>query len=205
MVQLWEKRNQGRCQLAEEPLSVLQWSGAQLVVFLFYLDYTEQTSVSVIFLYSPMGHVRATLFGRPAKLFVSVLVASLCCSCLQVFFASADFSSHSGNYTSTVIITVQHVDIICYILLILEPVCPHGRKEREKNKNKKENSATIGFDPIRISIIIIKLILRKTQNTWTLLKATKKRPTRTETPNWKKKQKTKWVRNHFKYHFPFSI
>lgn len=32
VVQLWEKPNQRRWQPAEEPLSVLQWSGAQLAV-----------------------------------------------------------------------------------------------------------------------------------------------------------------------------
>lgn len=70
----------------------LSWSG-----FVFYLDDTEQTNVFAIFLHSATEHVGATFFGSPAKLFVSISVAPLCCSsslllCLffQLFFAITD-------------------------------------------------------------------------------------------------------------------
>lgn len=65
--------------------------------FVFYLDYTEQTNVFAIFLHSAPEHVGATLFGSPAKLFVSISVAPLCfnsslllCLFFQLFFAITD-------------------------------------------------------------------------------------------------------------------
>lgn len=85
-------------------------------VFGFYLDFTEQANVSAIFLRNVAVHVRATLFAHPAKLFVSILVAPLRCSCLQVFFACLFsffffFPTVSCNYTPAVIRTVPHVNI----------------------------------------------------------------------------------------------
>lgn len=59
----------------------LSWSG-----FVFYQDYTEQTNVFAIFLHSATEHVGTTLFGSPAKLFVSISVAPLCCSSSLLLF-----------------------------------------------------------------------------------------------------------------------
>lgn len=49
-----------------------------------------------------------------------------------------------------------------YILITIGPVCEHIVRDKEKKeKGKKNNGTTIGPDPIRMSIIIIKLNLKK--------------------------------------------
>lgn len=108
-----------------------------LLSFVFYRDYTEQTSVSVIFLHN-VGMLELLSLGTLLNYLLAFwwhhFAAALCKFSLLLLI----FSNHFCNYTPAVIRTVQCVDIIHYILLTLQPVCEHVVREKEKKEKEKK-------------------------------------------------------------------
>lgn len=129
-------RTVSTCRRATFSAAVI-WS-SPLLSFVCYRDYTEQTSVSVIFLHN-VGMLELLSLGTLLNYLLAFwwhhFAAAVCKFSLLLLI----FSNHFCNYTPAVIRTVQCVDIIRYILLTLEPVCEHVVREKEKKrKGKKE-------------------------------------------------------------------
>lgn len=159
MVQLWEKRNQGMeptCRGDQQ----LGW-----LVFVVYLDNTEKKPILLFAtilwdMSEPLS--LGGLLNNLLALWCTLL--KLFASCLRFFvhFFPTDFAITPSLWSeSSTMLTSSYSATTPYILAA-EAVCEHRDREKDGGISiKRSLSATISSDPIRMSIIIIKLVLKK--------------------------------------------